>query len=300
MPTLPASTDFTGSGITEAQFKTAITNLRGFLADLLGAAGTQAAAQVALQALLGAGVDARSGAYTVVAGDRGKLINATGTWTLALTAAATLGAGFAFAIRNSGAGVITIDPNSSEQIDGATTMSVGAGTSALLVCTGSAWVTVGGGVGEAQIEGKHIKPISAFPPITVSAANTVSVTDMHSITVGTTTTTSSTYVVARTIVVGNLITGSVRYTLSHHNSELGGESSLQVKKNGVVVGGPWTTTSRSATARSVDITVVPADVITWEHKRGAMTTNQSAVSNPSETASDKYVSFAVYGKHSEL
>ena len=143
MPTLPASTDFTGSGITEAQFKTAITNLRGFLADLLGTAGTQAAAQVALKALLGAGVDARSGAYTVVAGDRGKLINATGTWTLALTAAATLGAGFAFALRNSGAGVITIDPNATELIDGAQTLTLAAGGSAIIVCTGSAWMTVG-------------------------------------------------------------------------------------------------------------------------------------------------------------
>ena len=143
MPTLPVATEFTGPGITEAQFKTAITNLRGFLADLLGTAGSQAAAQVALQALLGAGVDARSGAYTVVAGDRGKLINATGTWTLALTAAATLGAGFAFALRNSGAGVITIDPNASEQIDGATTISVAAGSSCLVVCTGAAWLTVG-------------------------------------------------------------------------------------------------------------------------------------------------------------
>jgi len=143
MPTLPAATEFTGSGITEAQFKTAIANLRGFLADLLGAAGTQAAAQVALQTLLGAGVDARSGAHTVVAGDRGKLIDATGTWTLTLPAAATAGAGFAFALRNSGTGIITIDPSASEQIDGATTITLSAVASCILVCTGSAWVTVG-------------------------------------------------------------------------------------------------------------------------------------------------------------
>lgn len=143
MPTLPASTDFTGSGITEAEFKTAMMNLRGFLADLLGTAGTQAAAQVALQTLLGAGVTAKGGAYTVVAGDRGKLIDATGTWTLTLPAAATAGAGFTFALRNSGAGVITIDPNASEQIDGATTITVAAGASCLVVCTGTAWRTVG-------------------------------------------------------------------------------------------------------------------------------------------------------------
>ena len=143
MPTLPASTDFTGSGITEAQFKTAMTNMRGFLADLLGTAGTQAAAQVALQALLGAGVDARSGAYTVVAGDRGKLINATGTWTLTLPAAASAGAGFAFAVRNSGSGSITIDPNAAELINGTTAFTLTAGASLVVVCTGTAWVVVG-------------------------------------------------------------------------------------------------------------------------------------------------------------
>lgn len=143
MPTLPASTDFTGSGITEAEFKTAMTNLRGFLADLLGTAGTTAAAQATLKALLGAGVDAKSGAYTVVTADRGKLINATGTWTLALPAAATAGAGFAFALRNSGAGVITVDPSATELIDGALTLDIAAGSSALVVCTGTAWLTVG-------------------------------------------------------------------------------------------------------------------------------------------------------------
>jgi hypothetical protein len=152
MPTLPASTDFTGSGITEAEFKTAMTNMRGFLSDLLGTAGTQAAAQVALQTLLGAGVAARSGAYTVVAGDRGKLINATGTWALALPAAATAGAGFAFALRNSGTGGITIDPNATELIDGAQTLTLAAGGSAIIVCTGSAWMTVGLG---AQDVVKH-------------------------------------------------------------------------------------------------------------------------------------------------
>jgi len=141
MPTLPASTAFTGSGITEAEFKTAMTNMRDFLADLLGTAGTQAAAQVALQALLGAGVDARSGAYTVVAGDRGKLIDATGTWTLTLPAAATAGVGFAFAVRNSGPGIITIDPNGSELVDGLLTTTIGAGLSAILVCTGAGWIS---------------------------------------------------------------------------------------------------------------------------------------------------------------
>ena len=32
MPALPAATDFTGATVTEGQFKTAITNLRAYLA----------------------------------------------------------------------------------------------------------------------------------------------------------------------------------------------------------------------------------------------------------------------------
>jgi len=143
MPTaLPAATDFTGASITEAQFKTAITNQRAFLSELLGADGVQATALTALGSLLN-GVLPKTAAHTVVAADRGKLIDCTNTWTLTLTAAATLGAGFAFAVRNSGTGTITIDGNSAELVDGASTIALAAGESATLACNGSAWKTLG-------------------------------------------------------------------------------------------------------------------------------------------------------------
>lgn len=49
MPTaLPPSSDFTGASVTEGGFKTAITNLRTFIADLLGTDGTAASARTAL------------------------------------------------------------------------------------------------------------------------------------------------------------------------------------------------------------------------------------------------------------
>lgn len=44
MTALPASTDFTGAAITEAQFKTAISDLRSYLAGLFGTDGTAATA----------------------------------------------------------------------------------------------------------------------------------------------------------------------------------------------------------------------------------------------------------------
>lgn len=148
MPTaLPAASAFTGSTVTEGDFKSAITNLRSFLADLLGGDGVTATALTTIGSPLN-GVLSKSAAYTVTTTDRGKLIDATtGTWTLSLPAAATAGAGFVIGVRNSGTGVITIDPNLSELVDGATTKALSGEAAVLVVCTGSAWKTVGQSAG---------------------------------------------------------------------------------------------------------------------------------------------------------
>jgi hypothetical protein len=55
-------------------------------------------------------------AYTVVAADYGKVLTLSGTFSLTLTAAATLGEGWHCWVNNIGTGVITIDPNSTETI----------------------------------------------------------------------------------------------------------------------------------------------------------------------------------------
>lgn len=142
--TLPAATDFTGAAVTEGQFKTAMTALRTYLATLLGTdESNKVAALTALGSMLNSKLD-KSSAYTVVAADKGKVINATtGTWSLTLTAAATLGDGFVFGVLNSGAGTITIDPNASEQIDGATTKTVAAGKLTIVYCDGAKFTTIG-------------------------------------------------------------------------------------------------------------------------------------------------------------
>lgn len=60
---------------------------------------------------------AKTSAYTIVAGDKGNLIEVTsGTFTLSLTAAATLDSGWWCYVSNIGSGLITIDPNSDETI----------------------------------------------------------------------------------------------------------------------------------------------------------------------------------------
>jgi hypothetical protein len=80
---------------------------------------------------------------TLVASDSGKTIflnNATSI-ALAVTAAATLGNGWYCFIQNTNTGLVTIDPNASETIDGATTASVYQGEKMRIVCNGTGFVT---------------------------------------------------------------------------------------------------------------------------------------------------------------
>ena len=81
---------------------------------------------------------AKTGAYTVVTTDRGSLIDCTsGTFTLSFQACATLGANWSVYIRNSGTGLITLDPNGAETINAAATYPLNAGNTAMLSCDGS-------------------------------------------------------------------------------------------------------------------------------------------------------------------
>ena len=91
---------------------------------------------------IGNTLTAKSALFTVVAADNGIIYNCTATWTMSLTAAATLGSGFLFGVINSGAGVVTVDPNSTETIDGATTMTVSPGQRAIIACNGTSFFTV--------------------------------------------------------------------------------------------------------------------------------------------------------------
>lgn len=142
MATLPPSTDFTGSTVTEGGFKTAITSLINFLSGLMGSAGDAGTALSTLGALAAGNVQKTAG-YTVVAADRGDVIECNGTFTVAITAAATLGSGFNFIVKNTGGGVITIDPNGSELIDGSATITLNSAESAVVSCNGTAFWSVG-------------------------------------------------------------------------------------------------------------------------------------------------------------
>ena len=67
---------------------------------------------------------------------------ASNTITLTLPPVDQAGQGFYFTIKNNGSGIVTIDPDAAELIDGVATKAIGAGYSALVICNGSAWYTL--------------------------------------------------------------------------------------------------------------------------------------------------------------
>lgn len=144
MPAIPSIASFTGGSVTEGEFKTALANLHLFLSDLLGTDGTQAGAQAAMGAILGAGAATKTAAYTVDSTDRGKVIACSGTFTVTLPDAAAVGSGFAVAIGNYGDGTVTVDPFSTQTIDGATTKTLAANTMLVACAVSGEWLTVGG------------------------------------------------------------------------------------------------------------------------------------------------------------
>lgn len=85
----------------------------------------------------------RSANAALAVGDFARCIIASGTWTQTFAAAATLGDGWFIEYRNNGSGVITLDPNASETIDGSTTVQLAPGEACSLYCNGTAFYTVG-------------------------------------------------------------------------------------------------------------------------------------------------------------
>lgn len=66
----------------------------------------------------------------------------TASPTLSLLPVVSAGEGFYFCVKNQGSGTVTIDPDAGELIDGASTKTIGAGLSALIICSGTTWYTL--------------------------------------------------------------------------------------------------------------------------------------------------------------
>lgn len=78
--------------------------------------------------------------YTALATDNNAVLRFTAASTLSLTAAATLATDWHITVIADG-GDVTIDPNASETIDGATTLIVPNGSSERIICNGTAFFT---------------------------------------------------------------------------------------------------------------------------------------------------------------
>lgn len=87
----------------------------------------------------------RTSNIELVAEDNGKIFEYTsGTFSQTFDAAATLKEGWSVSLKNSGTGVITLDPDSSELINGAATVTLYQGDIAVVICSGTdfdAWIT---------------------------------------------------------------------------------------------------------------------------------------------------------------
>lgn len=80
---------------------------------------------------------------TIAASHLGQTLTVSGYFTLAMTAAATLGSAFWFDVYNIGSRRVLIDPSGAETIDGATTVGLYPGQGCRVFCNGSAFYTEG-------------------------------------------------------------------------------------------------------------------------------------------------------------
>lgn len=145
MSTLPSSTIATGATATEGDVKSFLTNLRAFIADLLGSDSTNRAAVLQqLKAFFSSSL-AKNASYTITDADRGKVIAVTGAGgiTFSLTAAATLGDGFVFGVANNSSGIVTLDPNLTETINGASTYALQPSETIIVFCDGAKFLLFG-------------------------------------------------------------------------------------------------------------------------------------------------------------
>lgn len=153
-----------------------------------------------------------------------------------------------------------------------------------------------GASGAPRIYGNSFAQLSDLPVLTVSAADTYALpSGMFTFVSGTNPTNSTSFVTAISITVVQF-TGSARFKGSHRTSNSGTTSFLKVYKNGVEIGS-WTSNSTAFVTRSIDVSIVPGDVIRWDH-RVNFSTQSSTFSGGSPSANKTYATFQAYGEKS--
>lgn len=131
--------------LTGTAWRVGYTNGSGVFTELaLGAAGTylgsNGAASAPTFSTPASGwsptITAKSAAYTAVKND---VVLCTGTFTVTLTAAATVATGGIIVVKNVSTGVITVDGNGAETIDGNATIELVQWDSIALITDGTSW-----------------------------------------------------------------------------------------------------------------------------------------------------------------
>jgi hypothetical protein len=99
----------------------------------------------------------------------------SGTGTVNLPSASSVGNNWFFLLKNNGTGSLTVDGSGAELIDLGLTKTFGPDESAFIICTGTEWVTVGYGQSSNFVFTALVKPVvSGSYSITPSeAANTI-------------------------------------------------------------------------------------------------------------------------------
>lgn len=138
-------------------------------AGALSGAGLKAISSTLNQSMPVAGFSA---AYTAGVSDRAKVLlwTSSGSGTLSLTAAGTLGSDWFVNVRNSGGGALTIDPAGSEQINGSSTISLQPGDSCIVFSDGAAFYTIGLGQSVASSVSFQSIAVGGSGDYTLSAA----------------------------------------------------------------------------------------------------------------------------------
>jgi len=122
-------------------------------------------------------VTAFASTYTLLASDRASTYVWTGgAGTLSLTSATTLGNNWFVFVRNGGSGTLTVSPSGGDLINSAASLALQPSDSCLIVCSGSAFFTIGLGQGTqfsfTQLT-KSVAPGGAFTLSSTEAANVI-------------------------------------------------------------------------------------------------------------------------------
>lgn len=182
-------------------------------------------------------------AYTVVANDNGTVINCSGatSFTVSLTAAATLGAGFNVTVWNNtttAAMAVTIDPSGSETIDGVTTRILRRGEGMQIVCDGTNWQT-----GDKKVmRGYAENLLSTDPRPVASGTGSVSVGQ------GATASGNGSFAIGGNSSITGLTTASGTGSLAIGGATAGANYSTAIGVNGVLGVGSVTATGTGSMA----------------------------------------------------